>query len=69
MATTISLERIAELKELQEIVTTYPSRISEWETSFLSSTIERIDKYGESTFLSEKQEAVLVRIEEKVYSS
>lgn len=69
MAITISTERIAEIKELQEIVTTYPSRISEWETEFLSSTLERIDKYGEGTFLSEKQEAVLVRIEEKVYSS
>lgn len=44
-----------------------PSKLSEWETDFMQSWIERIEEYGvDRVRVSEKQWAILARIEATV---
>ncbi len=38
--------------------------MGDWEMNFVSETRERYDKYGDNTYLSDKQIAILKRIAE-----
>lgn len=42
-------------------------RLSAWEDEFVASLLERLEQYGSKTFISEKQWAILDRLEEKIY--
>jgi len=42
------------------------SKLSDWEYDFVNSTIDRLEKYKKNTTFSEKQLAILKRIEEKI---
>lgn len=43
-------------------------KVSEWEREFAGSTLDRIEKYGEKTLFSEKQIAVIRKINSKEQS-
>ena len=45
------------------------SRLTQWEEEFLEDMRHKVDSYGEDIELSEKQEAILHRIEAKVYAT
>lgn len=46
---------ISFLRELKDAADQHPELVSEWGQQFLSSIMERVDFYGEDTYLSEKQ--------------
>jgi hypothetical protein len=58
-----------ELDELLRDAVERESRLTEWEYEFVKSTVLRRNRYGDETRISEKQEAVLRRIEKKVYGT
>ena len=66
MSDPIGAKRQAELMELLRDANECP-RLSEWEEDFIASIQKKLDPYGERATLSDKQEAVLERIEKKVY--
>ena len=43
------------------------TRLSEWENEFMDSLRDRVVRYGADALVSEKQWAVLKRIEAKLY--
>jgi hypothetical protein len=45
------------------------THISDWEENFIASMHEKLDEEGDSFELSDKQWAVLERIEQKVYGT
>lgn len=40
-----------------------------WETNFVSETKERYQKYGDNTYISEKQAAIIKKIAQKTKGS
>ena len=56
-----------ELGRIQELLAeAQEADLSDWEQDFLESLEERIDEWGERTFISIKQWEVIERIEEKL---
>ena len=56
-----------ELGRVQELLADAEhADLSDWEQDFLESLEERIDEWGERTFISIKQWEVIERIEEKL---
>ena len=58
-----------EYEFLQNVVEAFkdaPQRVSAWEEGFMTSTIERVDKYGDQVYISAKQWGVISRIAEKL---
>lgn len=47
----------------------YKGRVTDWEYTFCAETLARIELYNMATRISEKQEAVLKKIEEKIYAT
>lgn len=43
-----------------------PKALTDWETGFVSSMLERFETYGEGTLISEKQWAILDRVYDNV---
>ena len=58
-------DRVVELLHDAESTT----RLSDWENEFLDSLRDRVVRYGADTVVSEKQWAVLKRIEAKLYGT
>ena len=58
------------LKWLRELLRDAESchRLTQWEEDFLEDSRSRVEQYGLATNLSDRQEEVLRRIEEKVYA-
>ena len=56
------------IKELVEDAKACP-RLTQWEEEFLEDMRHKVDIWGEDIELSEKQEAILRRIEAKVYAT
>jgi hypothetical protein len=44
------------------------TRLTDWENGFLDDLRDRVVRFGERTFLSDRQRAALNRIEAKLYS-
>jgi hypothetical protein len=44
-------------------------RLTAWEDQFVADLKERFDQYGGDTYISDKQWAILERIESKVYGT
>jgi hypothetical protein len=58
----------AELGRIKELIADADGhhRINAWEEEFLASLAEKITEWGERTYISERQWAVIERIEEKL---
>ena len=61
----ISDEYAVYLEDLFVLSENHPS-VSSWENQFLNDTKERYEKYGATMFMSDKQKAILAKINEKV---
>lgn len=57
------LERVREILKDAESST----RLSDWEQSFLDDLRDRVLRYGDATLVSDKQGAIIDRIERKLY--
>ena len=68
MTDPLTPRRIAEIRELLADAEGH-HRLSSWEEEFLESIREKLDTYGERAMLTDKQECVLNRIEQKVYAN
>jgi hypothetical protein len=42
-------------------------RLTDWESDFIDDLYERVHRYGDATLVSEKQMAIVDRIERKLY--
>jgi len=54
-----------ELFEILVDIDEQAENLTDWESNFISSMVERSEHFGFQTFISEKQEAVLRRIHKK----
>ena len=64
---TLTTSYLKELREVIELSDTHRDRVTDWEFNFLSSISERIDKYEEDSYLSDKQLETIERISKKIY--
>lgn len=60
-------QAFAELQELLDDAASC-SRLSNWEQEFLDSMRDRVERYGVNVLVSDKQWAVIERIQAKIYS-
>jgi hypothetical protein len=67
-ASKLSDSYIKELEEVIELSDIHKERLTEWEHNFLSSISARLEQYGASTFLSDKQLEVIEKISKKIYA-
>ena len=65
----ITIEELDKYLELIEETEAHPDRLTDWEINFLPSIKEVLLIYKESSNISEKQEAILERIEKKMYAT
>ncbi len=55
-----------EIKEIKELIeAAHEAAETEWEIEFMTGILERLDKFGESLHLSDKQKAVLQKMAKK----
>lgn len=55
-----------ELDKLFSACLEHDDLLSQWENDFISQFVDKLEKYGEGLKLSDKQQAVLDRIEMKL---
>lgn len=66
----LSDEELTKWKEIcTDATEDYSSKVTDWEISFCAYTLARLEQYGAKTIMSEKQEEVLKKIEEKIYAT
>lgn len=62
----ITAEQLSELNDILTDISGEEGKLSDWERGFVSDQLTRVEKYGQSIFLSPKQWAVLRRIHASV---
>lgn len=55
-------EQLEDLNDLLTGIDGEKDKMSQWEASFIQDQVDRLEKYGQSMFLSPKQWAVIRRI-------
>lgn len=65
----ITEDHVKELNRLFGKCVDHDDILSTWENTFISEFIEKLDKYGDGIRISEKQQAVIDKIELKLRSA
>lgn len=61
LATETELTTAQKLEEIMHIIMVDNNAVTSWEYGFLCDNADRLSKYGEKTFFSEKQAAIIDR--------
>lgn len=62
----ITEEQLDLIQQVIEGVREDDSALNDWEREFMKSVTERVEKYGQKTYMSEKQMAVVQRVYDKL---
>ena len=59
-------DELADIKSMLQDVDTHGDKLTDWEADFCDSIAQKIEQYGERTFLSERQMEIVERIQRKL---
>lgn len=62
----ITEDHFAELDALLKKCLEHDNLLSDWENDFISQFVDKLEEYGESLRISDKQQQIFSRIEEKL---